>query len=142
MHISLASDDQSSMTRMTALKLGSMTASGRNHIFQRWLAAVMVLLISVWSAAPVQAWPWGGDQNSSKAREDRIVDDEPADVGDGDQHHHPQQRPEDGEHKVSSMVPRARRQEPKTRSGVVVDELHGRLSSKSPGHACRRQRVG
>ena len=74
MHISLASDDLSSMTRMTALKLGSMTASGRNHILQRWLAAVMVLLISVWSAAPVQAWPWGGDQNSSRAREDRIVD--------------------------------------------------------------------
>ena len=73
MQIGLASDDLSSMTRMTALKLGSMTASGRNHFLQRWLAAVLVLLISVWSAAPVQAWPWGGDQNPAKARGDRIV---------------------------------------------------------------------
>ena len=74
MQIALASDDLPSTTRMTAHKLGSMTASGRNHFLQRWLAAVMVLLISVWSAAPVQAWPWGGDQNSAKARGERIVD--------------------------------------------------------------------
>ena len=73
MQIGLASDELSSMTRMTALKLGSMTASGRNHFLQRWLAAVLVLLISIWSAAPVQAWPWGGDHKPAKARGDRIV---------------------------------------------------------------------
>ncbi len=74
MQIFPASCDLASMTRMTAFKLGSMTASGRNHFLQRWLAAVLVLLISFWPAAPVQAWSWGGDQTSSKARGHHIVD--------------------------------------------------------------------
>ncbi len=74
MQIAPTSDDLSRATRMAAIKLGSMTASGRKHFLQRWLPAVLVLSITFCPTMAVQAWPWGGDHSSTTARSSRNVD--------------------------------------------------------------------
>ena len=74
MQIAPTSDDLSRATRMVAIKLGSMTASGRKHFLQRWLPAVLVLSITFCPTIAVQAWPWGGDHSNTTARSSRNVD--------------------------------------------------------------------
>ena len=73
------SDGMSWMSRMVVINRHSMTASGRTHPAQHWLAALLAVWIALLPVTSARAWPWGeGNPEPSRRSADVISPSSPS----------------------------------------------------------------